>query len=109
MNNENVILVQRVKRGRPSKAKPVIDLDAEPKRRGRPSKEKETKDRVPIGRPRTVDIIDKVAYQKEYYLKNKDKYKGDYSCPHCNLLCSYSNKSRHMKKHHLNLKEKSSL
>ena len=103
MNNENIILVERVRRGRPSKAKPVIDLEhnnIEPKRRGRPPKEKEVKERVPRGRPRSVDIIDKAEYQKQYYLNNKEKYTGDYTCIHCNLLCSYSNKSRHMKTHH---------
>jgi hypothetical protein len=122
MNNENIILAERVKRGRPSKAKPVIDLDEEvnkrgrgrPKKetiidentevikksRGRPPKEKEVKERVPRGRPRSVDIIDKVEYQKQYYQNNKEKYTGDYTCIHCNLLCSYSNKSRHIKTHH---------
>ena len=103
MNNENIILVvERVKRGRPSKVKPVIDLnDIQPKRRGRPAKTKEeVKERVPRGRPRSVDIIDKAEYQKQYYLNNKEKYTGDYTCVHCNLLCSYSNKSRHMKTHH---------
>ena len=102
MNNENIILVvERIKRWRPSKVKPVIDLnDIQPKRRGRPAKEKEVKERVPRGRPRSVDIIDKAEYQKQYYLNNKEKYTGDYTCVHCNLLCSYSNKSRHMKTHH---------
>jgi len=63
--------------------------------------------RVKHGRPRTVNIIDKKEYQTTYYEKNKDKTKGDALCPHCNLLYSKSNKTRHNRKYHPELvKEK---
>ena len=57
-------------------------------------------ERVKRGRPRTVNIIDKAEYQKQYYEKNKNKLKGDFLCPKCNVLCSISNKYRHNKRYH---------
>jgi len=57
-------------------------------------------ERIRVGRPRTVNIVNITAYRKEYYEKNKIHTKGDILCPHCNLLCSKSNKSRHYKKYH---------
>jgi hypothetical protein len=63
--------------------------------------------RIKRGRPRTVNIVDKAEYQKQYYEKNKEKYKGDYLCIYCNVLCSISNKYRHIKKYHSNLNEDS--
>jgi hypothetical protein len=59
-----------------------------------------TAKRVKIGRPRTVNITDMADYQKQYYEKTKNKYKGDFMCPHCNALCSISNKTRHFKRFH---------
>ena len=63
--------------------------------------------RVQRGRPRTVNITDMKQYGKEYYEANKDKFKGDMLCPHCNLICSKSNKSRHLKKYHPEFAKKS--
>ena len=90
MNSENILLiVEKIKRGRPKK---VINE----------SEEKEVKQRIPRGRPRKLmlDMVDMVQYRKTYYANNKDKYVGDFTCPHCNFVISLSNKSRHNKKHH---------
>jgi hypothetical protein len=69
-------------------------------RRGRPRKEKEEEiivEKKPVGRPRTINITNIKEYHKLYYEKNKEKTKGDYLCENCNLYCSKSNKSRHIK------------
>ena len=104
-SKENILLViERVKRGRPSKAKPVIDLDQEINKRGRgrPKKEILIKERIPVGRPKKLDIIDKMEYNKNYYQQNKDRVKivGDFECPYCCKLSSLANKLRHFKKYH---------
>jgi hypothetical protein len=57
----------------------------------------EAPQRVKIGRPKKYEIFDRETYNKQYYQNNKSKYMGDYLCPSCNLLCSLSNKSRHLK------------
>jgi hypothetical protein len=104
-SKENILLViERVKRGRPKKV--VINLDENveinKRGRGRPKKEILIKERVPVGRPKKLDIIDKVEYNKNYYQQNKDRVKivGDFVCPHCNKISSLANKLRHLKSHH---------
>jgi len=63
--------------------------------------------RVKHGRPRKINVdIDKKAYQKLYYEMNKEKTKGDALCPHCKLLYSKSNKTRHNRKYHPELIKK---
>ena len=64
----------------------------------------ESPQRIRSGRPKTLDIdnSDMKEYRKEYYQRNKDKYKGDCICNICNAIYCKSNKSRHMKSpHHL--------
>ena len=56
--------------------------------------------RVKRGRPKNNVVFDKLGYCKDYYENNKKKWQGDFVCVHCNLLCSKSNKSRHIKTHH---------
>lgn len=56
--------------------------------------------RVKVGRPKRDYEFDKKKYFAEYYEKNKVNTKGDICCPHCNLLYSKANKSRHNKKYH---------
>ena len=83
------IEIKRVKRGRPKK--PIVEEIII-------YEDKVT--RMPRGRPRTVNITDKKAYNKTYYESNKDKHTGDYYCAKCNLICSVSNKSRHNQRYH---------
>ena len=104
-NKENILLVvERVKVGRPKKV--VLDFDENveinKRGRGRPKKEIIEKERVPRGRPKAIHIIDKVEYNKNYYQQNKDRVKieGDFECPHCNKISSLANKLRHIKKYH---------
>jgi len=74
----------RVKRGRPKK----VIIDETPI----------VEDIKTKGRPRSINITDIKEYQKLYYENHKEKTKGNYLCPNCNLYCSVSNKSRHKKK-----------
>ena len=60
-------------------------------------------ERIRAGRPRTVNIVDIKKYQKEYYEKNKEKFKGGVVCEYCNKIYSKSNRIRHMKTYHYQL------
>ena len=51
--------------------------------------------KIKRGRPKLILEFNRKEYNKEYYLKNKEKYIGDYHCVSCNLICSLSNKTRH--------------
>ena len=50
---------------------------------------------VKVGRPKNEKEFNRKEYNKNYYDKHKEKTKGTYICPVCNLLCSISNRSRH--------------
>jgi hypothetical protein len=60
-------------------------------------------ERIRAGRPRTVNIVDIKKYQKEYYEKNKEKFKGGVVCEYCNKIYSKSNRIRHMITYHYQL------
>ena len=51
--------------------------------------------RVKRGRRVIHENFDRKEYNKKYYENNKDKHTGDYHCTTCNVLCSFSNKTRH--------------
>ena len=53
--------------------------------------------KIKLGRPRSINIIDMKAYQKDYYLKNIEKTKGHVPCIVCKCLISKGNKYRHFK------------
>lgn len=53
--------------------------------------------KMKLGRPRSINITDIKAYQKEYYFKNIEKTKGHIPCEICRCLISKSNKYRHFK------------
>ena len=59
------------------------------------------------GRPKRETEFNRKEYNKEYYKNNKDKYIGEFYCPTCSLMCSLSNKSKHLKgnPHNKKLKE----
>lgn len=52
---------------------------------------------VKVGRPKNPIEFDRKEYNKSYYRRNKEKTEGTYECPVCHLLCSVSNRSRHLK------------
>lgn len=58
--------------------------------------------RVPRGRPKTLDFKTKQEYFRHYYRNNRDKWNHDFFCDTCELYSSFANKSRHNKsKFHL--------
>ncbi len=58
--------------------------------------------RVPRGRPKTLDFKTKQEYFRHYYRNNRDKWNHDFFCETCELYSSFANKSRHNKsKFHL--------
>ena len=59
------------------------------------------------GRPKLDKEFNRKEYNKEYYKNNRDKYIKEFYCPTCNVMCSYSNKSKHLKgnPHNNKLKE----
>ncbi len=41
--------------------------------------------------------FNRIEYNKNYYENNKEKYIGEYHCLACDIYCSISNKTRHIR------------
>ena len=81
---------EKLPRGRPKKIKIPV-LEAVNQEIIEPNQEIK---KIPRGRPKQFHLTVH-QYNQLYYMKNKEKTKGNCVCDVCNVLISKSNKSRH--------------
>ena len=83
---------EKLPRGRPKKIKIPV-LETVNQEIIEPNQEIK---KIPRGRPKQYHLTVH-QYNQLYYMKNKEKTKGNCVCDVCNVLISKSNKSKHLK------------